>query len=44
MAVYAVRDASAAWKIFRSWLRQDDSLKVHAAALPLAEFTGVIGS
>lgn len=45
MAVYAVRDAVGRLeniqKLAAPWL---NSLKVHAAALPLAEFTGVIGS
>jgi len=45
MAVYAVRDAVGRLeniqKLAAPWM---NSLKVHAAALPLAEFTGVIGS
>src|SRR4029077_2795454 len=45
MAVYAVRDAVGRLeniqKLAAPWI---NSLKVHAAALPLAEFTGVIGN
>src|SRR5437879_1566845 len=45
MAVYAVRDAVGrlenVQKLAVPWL---NGLKVHAAALPLAEFTGVIGN
>ena len=45
MAVYAVRDAVGrienVQKLAAPWM---NSLKVHAAALPLAEFTGVIGN
>src|SRR6201991_4463975 len=45
MAVYAVRDAVGrlenVQKLAGPWL---NSLKVHAAARPIAEFTGVIGS
>ena len=45
MAVYAVRDAVGRLeniqKLATPWM---NSLKVHAAALPLAEFTGVIGN
>ena len=45
MAVYAVRDAVGrienVQKLATPWM---NSLKVHAAALPLAEFTGVIGN
>jgi len=45
MAVYAVRDAVGRLeniqKLAAPWM---NSLKVHAAALPLAEFTGVVGS
>ena len=45
MAVYAVRDAVGRLeniqKLAAPWL---NSLKVHAAALPLAEFTAVIGN
>jgi len=43
MAVYAVRDAVGRLeniqKLAAPWI---NSLKVHASALPLAEFTGVI--
>jgi toluene monooxygenase system protein A len=45
MAVYAVRDAVGRieniQKLATPWM---NSLKIHAAALPLAEFTGVIGN
>ena len=45
MAVYAVRDAVGrienVEKLSAPWI---NSLKVHSAALPLAEFTGVIGN
>jgi len=45
MAVYAVRDAVGRLeniqKLATPWM---NSLKVHAAALPLAEFTGLIGN
>jgi len=45
MAVYAVATPSGRLeniqKLAAPWM---NSLKVHAAALPLAEFTGVIGS
>jgi toluene monooxygenase system protein A len=45
MAVYAVRDAVGRLeniqKLATPWM---NSLKIHAAALPLAEFTGVIGN
>jgi toluene monooxygenase system protein A len=45
MAVYAVRDAVGRLENVQSlstpWI---NGLKVHAAALPLAEFAGVIGN
>jgi toluene monooxygenase system protein A len=45
MAVYAVRDAVGrledTQKLNTPWI---NGLKIHAAALPLAEFTGVVGN
>jgi hypothetical protein len=45
MAIYAVRDAVGRLENIQSLATQwINGLKIHAAALPLAEFTGTIGN
>ena len=44
MAVYAVRDAGGRIENIQKLAAPGSSLKVHAAVIPLAEFTGVIGN